>query len=84
MPEIKKIGNQAEVIVIDSGIGIDEEKIANLFERYYRVDSSGLQYAGLGLGLYISAELVRMHGGKIGVTSKLGAGSSFWFTLPLD
>lgn len=82
--EIKKIGNQAEVVVIDGGIGIDEEKIANLFERYYRVDSSGLQYAGLGLGLYISAELVRMHGGKIGVTSKLGVGSSFWFTLPLD
>eukprot|EP01136_Pigoraptor_vietnamica_P015990 Opistho-1_new@59681 len=81
---INKIGNQAEVIVKDKGIGIEEEKMQHLFDRYYRVDSSGLQYAGLGLGLYISAELIRMHGGKIGVTSKLGVGSSFWFTLPLN
>ncbi|WP_374951210.1 ATP-binding protein [Mucilaginibacter sp.] len=73
----------ARISVRDFGEGISSEKIPHLFERYYRVDSSGLQYSGLGLGLYISAEIVERHGGKIGVKSDAGKGSLFWFTIPL-
>ncbi|TWR31711.1 PAS domain S-box protein [Mucilaginibacter pallidiroseus] len=80
---IDKRGNVARVSVQDFGEGIAQDKIPHLFERYYRVDSTGLQYSGLGLGLYISAEIIERHGGKIGVKSESGKGSTFWFTLPI-
>jgi two-component system CheB/CheR fusion protein len=73
----------AKVSVSDTGRGISPDKIPYLFERYYRADSSGFQYSGLGLGLYISAEIIKKHEGKIGVDSEIGKGSTFWFTLPL-
>jgi PAS domain S-box-containing protein len=80
---VEREGNKAKISVIDKGIGIEEEKIPYVFDRYYRVDSSGVQFAGLGLGLYICAEIVKIHGGEIGVVSEPGKGSTFWFTLPL-
>jgi signal transduction histidine kinase len=55
-----------------------------LFDRYYKVDGEGAQYSGLGLGLYISAEIIRKHDGEIGVSSEPGKGSTFWFTLPVQ
>jgi PAS domain S-box-containing protein len=73
-----------KVSVHDSGIGIAPAKLPYLFDRYYRVDTSGIQYAGLGLGLYISSEIIKKHGGKIGVDSTEGKGSCFWFTLPVE
>jgi PAS domain S-box-containing protein len=79
---IEKINNTAKVSVIDEGPGIQPEKLGYLFDRYYRVDSSGSQYTGLGLGLYICAEIIKKHNGQIGVESELGKGSTFWFTLP--
>jgi PAS domain S-box-containing protein len=81
--DIKKQGNRAKISVIDTGPGIPEDKRKHLFERYYRTDASGYQNSGLGLGLYISAEIIRKHGGEIGVNSELGKGSTFWFTLPI-
>jgi len=81
--KIEKISNMAKVSISDKGPGIPPEKLPYLFDRYYRVDSSGMQYSGLGLGLYISAEIIKRHNGKIGVDSELGKGSTFWFTLPL-
>jgi two-component system CheB/CheR fusion protein len=74
---------QVRVSVTDQGPGIAKEKIPHLFDRFYRVDEQGEQYSGLGLGLYISAEIIRKHGGHIGVDSEPGKGSSFWFTLPV-
>jgi len=74
--------NDISISVIDSGPGIDAEKVQHLFDRYYRVDSTGNQYSGIGLGLYISAEIIKKHGGKIGVRSERGKGSEFWFSLP--
>jgi two-component system sensor histidine kinase VicK len=80
---VEKIGDHAKISVKDSGPGIAKEKLSFLFDRYYRVDHSGQTYTGLGLGLYISAEIIKRHGGQIGVESELGKGSAFWFTLPL-
>lgn len=74
----------ATVSVRDYGIGISPEKLPHLFDRYYRVDALGHQFSGLGLGLYISADIISRHGGKIGVESEVGEGSRFWFTLPLE
>ena len=73
----------AKVSVRDFGIGVRPEKIPHLFDRYYRVDSLGVQFSGLGLGLYISAEIIKRHGGQIGVDSEVDEGSIFWFTLPM-
>ncbi|MGB4400539.1 MAG: ATP-binding protein [Daejeonella sp.] len=73
----------AKVSVQDFGIGISPEKLPHLFDRYYRVDPSGIQFSGLGLGLYISSEIIERHGGKMGVDSVIGQGSTFWFTLPI-
>jgi signal transduction histidine kinase len=80
---VEKEGNMAKISVKDNGPGIAPDKLPHLFNRYYRADYSGIQYSGLGLGLYISSEIVRKHGGKIGAVSELGKGSTFWFTLPL-
>lgn len=71
------------VSVTDHGPGIPAEKQAHLFDRYYRVDQSGHQGSGLGLGLYICEEIIGRHGGSIGVISQEGEGSTFWFRLPL-
>ncbi|RYG53077.1 MAG: PAS domain-containing sensor histidine kinase [Chitinophagaceae bacterium] len=76
-------GKFAKINVVDGGPGIPQDRLSNLFERYYRVDTKDNHYSGLGLGLYISAEIIQKHGGKIGVESKLGEGSTFWFTIPL-
>jgi PAS domain S-box-containing protein len=73
--------NKTKISVKDDGPGIAGEKIPHLFERYYRADHSGVEYSGLGLGLYICAEIVKRHGGQIGVDSKLGKGSDFWFVI---
>ena len=81
--DIEKVDDMAKVSIIDKGPGIPPDKLLHLFDRFYRVDSSGSQYSGLGLGLYISSEIIKKHNGQIGVESELGKGSTFWFTLPV-
>jgi two-component system sensor histidine kinase VicK len=81
---IEQAGEMAKVSVKDSGPGIEPDKLPYLFDRYYQISSAGYNSAGLGLGLYISAEIIKRHGGEMGVESELGRGSTFWFTLPLD
>lgn len=80
---IEKQEDFVKISVKDAGPGVPKDKQEHLFERYYRTDTSGYQNSGLGLGLYISAEIVRKHGGEIGIDSEPGMGSTFWFTLPL-
>lgn len=75
---------EACVEVTDSGIGIDHEHLPYLFERFYQVDPSTTRvHGGAGLGLPISKALIESHGGRIGVDSEGGRGSTFWFTLPM-
>ncbi|RKR84742.1 PAS domain S-box-containing protein [Mucilaginibacter gracilis] len=81
---ISKHADTAKVSVSDEGPGIPIAKVPHLFDRYYQADASSNQISGLGLGLYIAAEIIKKHGGQIGVESELGKGSSFWFTLPVS
>ncbi len=72
------------ISVIDSGWGIPENMLDKIFERFRQVDSSSTRkVGGTGLGLAICRQLVEMHGGRIGVTSEMGVGSTFYFTIPL-
>ncbi|MBF0260606.1 MAG: response regulator [Magnetococcales bacterium] len=70
--------------VFDTGIGIAQEQLVNIFERFTQIDVGMSRcYGGIGLGLSISRRLVELMGGKIGVESQLGQGSTFFFTLPV-
>ncbi len=72
------------VCVQDFGVGIPKEKQNKVFERFFRVSGPGKDtYPGLGLGLYISSEIIKRQGGRIWVESKVGKGSIFCFSLPL-
>jgi signal transduction histidine kinase len=66
--------------VTDTGQGIPKQFQERIFEKFFQVPDSGAK--GTGLGLYIAKEIIRGHGGDIGVESELGKGSTFWFTLP--
>jgi two-component system phosphate regulon sensor histidine kinase PhoR len=77
--------NMVEVFVRDSGIGIPAEELPRLFERFYRVDKArSREMGGTGLGLSIVKHLVRSQGGDVRVTSEIGKGSEFSFTLPIE
>jgi signal transduction histidine kinase len=72
-----------KVTVQDFGSGVPVDAQPYIFDRYFRVYDESLTYSqGLGLGLYISAEIIRQHFGTIGVESTPGKGSTFYFTLP--
>jgi two-component system CheB/CheR fusion protein len=78
-----QIENTVRVAVTDFGIGLSGEQIERIFERFYRVEDKKFMTSGLGMGLYISTEIINAHNGKIGVESEPGKGSTFYFDLPL-
>jgi len=75
---------EVKVGVRDFGVGIAPEKLKDIFIRFYRVDDANPTISGLGIGLYLSHEIIVRHKGRIWAESEPGIGSTFWFTLPLD
>ncbi|MEO6520588.1 MAG: PAS domain-containing sensor histidine kinase [Mucilaginibacter sp.] len=75
---------EVKIGIKDYGIGIAPEKLNNIFSRYYRVDDINSKASGLGIGLYLSSEIVTRHQGKIWAESEPKVGSTFWFTLPVN
>ena len=74
-----------QVAVKDQGMGIKQHDLPHLFERFYRVESKNTHnISGFGIGLYLSAEIIERHQGKIWVESKSGTGSTFYFNLPVS
>ena len=81
---VKQTGSEAQLIVKDTGIGIPEDAIPHLFERFYRVDKARSRgTGGTGLGLAIVERIIALHGGFITVESEFGHGSTFTVHLPL-
>lgn len=72
------------VSVQDFGIGIPQDHLDRLFERFYRVDSTAMHFEGLGLGLFLSSEILKQHKGVFWIESEPGKGSTFYFSLPLE
>jgi len=80
---LSSTATHAKVAVQDQGIGIAPDKLRKIFSRFFRVDGNKQEtFPGLGLGLYISAQIIRRQKGKIWVESAPGKGSTFCFTLP--
>ena len=81
---LRKRDGEAVVVVAATGVGIPEEDIPHIFERFYRADKARSRVeGGAGLGLAIAKQMVELHGGRIWVESEAGKGSRFSFTLPL-
>ena len=74
----------ARVHVRDGGIGVPDEHQSRIFTKFFRGSARESGIAGTGLGLAVSREIIEAHGGRINFTSEAGAGSHFWFELPLD
>lgn len=78
------LAHQLEIVIADTGIGIPEDKLERIFESFEQAEgSTAREYGGTGLGLAITKQLIELHHGKIRVTSTVGQGTQFIFTLPI-
>jgi len=78
-----ELPGSVKVMVKDNGIGIPQEHLSRVFERFYRADKArSREMGGTGLGLSIVKHVIDLHGGSVGVESAEGRGSTFWFTIP--
>jgi len=81
----QQVGEVAEVRVKDEGLGISQQDLSKLFQRFYRVENKQTKtISGFGIGLYLCAEIVQCHNGKIRAESEPGKGSAFYFSIPLS
>lgn len=81
---VSVVGNEAVVSVKDHGVGIPKHKQSRIFQRFYSAHTgTPFDYGGIGVGLYISKQIVMRHGGRMWFESVEGKGSTFYFSLPL-
>ena len=80
---IEEAAGEVKVIITDTGIGMNKRNLQKIFERYYRAEDAGTKFQGLGIGLYISNEIIQRHQGKMWAESEPGKGSAFYFTIPV-
>ncbi|MGN6549714.1 MAG: ATP-binding protein [Pararhizobium sp.] len=82
---LRQVGDRVELTVTDTGVGIPENELPNLFERFHRVEGQkSRSHEGSGIGLALTKELVELHGGTVRVTSIEGGGCSFAVSIPAD
>jgi signal transduction histidine kinase len=83
---VTAVHENGEIIVSvkDGGIGIRKENLEKIFERYYREEQRVVNFQGLGIGLYISYNIIQRHKGKLWAESEPGKGSTFYFTIPVE
>jgi two-component system phosphate regulon sensor histidine kinase PhoR len=82
--EVDEAASVARVFISDTGVGIPEDEVEHVFDKFYRVGANEKQAKGTGLGLNLVKQMVEtVHGGRVFVTSKVGEGSTFGFELPL-
>ncbi|MGF7429280.1 ATP-binding protein [Thermoanaerobacterium thermosaccharolyticum] len=80
---VEEVDKNVAIMIKDDGIGIPQEDIPYIFDRFYRVDKArSKETGGMGLGLSIAKLIVELHGGKIDVNSQLNKGSEFKITIP--
>jgi len=81
---VEKVEDSLQINVIDTGVGISSEDLPKIFNEFRQVgEENWRRRSGTGIGLYISKRFVELHGGRMGVESRLGEGSRFYFTIPL-
>lgn len=81
---VRQIADEVHITVADTGVGIPEDELDRIFQRFHRIDNiQGRSQEGTGIGLAMVKELVRLHRGSISVSSTLGAGSTFTVSLPI-
>jgi signal transduction histidine kinase/integral membrane sensor domain MASE1 len=82
--EVLEDTKQIRCAVIDDGVGISTQQAQDLFQRPYLRNQTDRHLTGIGLGLFLSRQIVQAHGGEVGVDSTLSEGATFWFTLPYE
>jgi signal transduction histidine kinase len=75
-------GKMLRISVKDEGIGMSEQNIRRVFEKFFRAEEVVRSYSGLGMGLYIASKIIHAHGGRVWIDSQLDVGSTFHFTIP--
>ena len=83
--EVSSLAQDGHITVsfTDHGIGVEKENLHNIFSRYYRVQESASQFSGMGIGLFVSSEIINQHGGKIWADSEPGKFTTIYLQLPL-
>ncbi len=82
--DVEQNDKEIKVSVKDNGIGISKQNLEKIFDKYFRVQGHGINFQGLGIGLFISHEIIKRHHGGIWAESLPGKGSTFYFTIPVS
>ncbi|WP_316850508.1 sensor histidine kinase [Pedobacter agri] len=80
---LSEVSDYVKVSITDYGLGISQEDQKKIFDRFFRVSNIQKHFPGMGIGLYISAQIIKQHGGTLWVDSEPGKGATFSFTLPI-